>query len=85
MGALFGLFRPLVRPQTYTWAAAVLVDEFDADSATLRHICLFSGPQYPLSRLPEPNPLSAPVLFEKLNTGGFDCFPNFLYRVLAAA
>jgi hypothetical protein len=66
-------------------ATTVLVDEFDADSATLRYICLFSGPQYPLSWLPEPNPLSAPVLFKKLNTGGFDCLSNFSYRVLAAA
>jgi len=72
-------------PQSYPWAASVLVDEFDGDSATLRHICLFSGPQYPLSRLAEPYPLSAPVFFEKLNIGGFDCIPNFFYRALAAA
>jgi hypothetical protein len=60
-------------------------NELYAGTASSLQNWLFSGLRHPPSWFPEPDPLAASILVEKMNTGGLDCFLNFLSRNFATA
>jgi hypothetical protein len=66
-------------------AASTFLNKLDAGTPSSLQNWLFSGLRRPPSWLPEPDPLAASILVKKMNTGGFDCFPNFLSRIFATA